>query len=133
MATQPSSESIDQLIICSPYEKPSEHWKYNRETRRFSREPGRRSAGYIRASDASKSFDDPGEFVELPLVNKIRPRVDAWRSADYPGASGITRRLLKHWRDIEQREGSRRFFSASSKRSKRSCGLPRPQSQIESG
>ena len=49
-------------------------------------------------------------LFELPLVNKIRPRVDAWRSADYPGASGITRRLLKHWRDIEQREGSRRFF-----------------------
>ena len=110
MATQAASATIDQLIITSPYDEPSEHWKYDRETRRFTREPGRRPAGYIRASDASKSFDDPGEFVELPLVNKIRPRVDAWRSADYPGASGITRRLLKHWRDTEQREGSRRFF-----------------------
>jgi type III restriction enzyme len=110
MATQPSSESIDQLIICSPYEKPGEHWKYNRETRRFSRELGRRSAGYIRASDASKSFDDPGEFVELPLVNKIRPRVEAWRDTDYPGASGITKRLLAHWRDPEQRESKRFFF-----------------------
>jgi type III restriction enzyme len=110
MASQPSSESIDQLIICSPYEKPGEHWKYNRETRRFSREPGRRSAGYIRASDASKSFDDPGEFVELPLVNKIRPRVEAWRDAEYPGASGITKRLLAHWRDPEQRESKRFFF-----------------------
>jgi len=110
MAAQPSSESIDQLIICSPYEKPSEHWKYNRETRRFSREPDRRPAGYIRASDASKSFDDPGEFVELPLVNKIRPRVEKWRADDYPGASGITKRLLQHWRDSEQRESKRFFF-----------------------
>ena len=110
MATQPSSESIDQLIICSPYEKPNEHWKYNRETRRFSREPDRRPAGYIRASDASKSFDDPGEFVELPLVNKIRPRVEKWRREDYPGASGITKRLLQHWRDPEQRESKRFFF-----------------------
>src|SRR6202522_311334 len=110
MTAQSSSASIDQLIITSPYDEPSEHWKYDRETRRFTREPGRRPAGYIRASDASKSFDDPGEFVELPLVNKIRPRVDAWRSADYPGTSRITRRLLKHWRDPEQREGSRRFF-----------------------
>jgi len=110
MGTQASSATIDQLIITSPYDEPNEHWKYDRETRRFTREPGRRPAGYIRASDASKSFDDPGEFVELPLVNKIRPRVDAWRTADYPGASGITRRLLKHWRDTEQREGSRRFF-----------------------
>lgn len=110
MATQASSATIDQLIISSPYEEPAEHWKYDRETRRFSREPGRRPAGYIRASDASKSFDDPGEFVELPLVNKIRPRVKAWREADYPGASGLTKRLLKHWRDLEQREVSRRFF-----------------------
>jgi type III restriction enzyme len=110
MATQAPAATIDQLIITSPYKEPIEHWKYDRETRRFTREPGRRPAGYIRASDASKSFDDPGEFVELPLVNKIRPRVDAWRNADYPGASGITRRLLKHWRDTEQRESSRRFF-----------------------
>ena len=78
--------------------------------RRFTREPGRRPAGYVRASEASKSFDDPGEFVELPLVNQIRPRVKAWREADYPGATGITKRLLKHWRDLEQRDGSRRFF-----------------------
>jgi len=52
-----------------------------RETRRFSREPGRRPVGYVRASEASKSFDDPGEFVELPLANQIRPRVKAWREA----------------------------------------------------
>ena len=110
MATHAPSATIDQLIISSPYEAPAEHWKYDRETRRFTREPGRRPAGYVRASDASKSFDDPGEFVELPLVNKIRPRVDAWRAADYPGASGITRRLIKHWRDTEQREGKRFFF-----------------------
>jgi type III restriction enzyme len=105
-----STTTIDQLIISSPYDEPKEHWKYDRETRRFSREPGRRPAGYVRASDASKSFDDPGEFVELPLVNKIRPRVNAWRNADYPGASGICRRLLKHWHDTEQREGKRFFF-----------------------
>jgi type III restriction enzyme len=110
MTTQAGSATIDQLIISSPYDEPGEHWKYDRETRRFTREPGRRPAGYIRASDASKSFDDPGEFVELPLVNKIRPRVEKWRSEDYPGASGITKRLLQHWRDPEQRESKRFFF-----------------------
>jgi type III restriction enzyme len=109
-STQAGSATIDQLIISSPYDEPGEHWKYDRETRRFTREPGRRPAGYIRASDASKSFDDPGEFVELPLVNKIRPRVEKWRSEDYPGASGITKRLLQHWRDPEQRESKRFFF-----------------------
>src|SRR5205085_4764332 len=110
MATHVPTATIDQLIISSPYDEPTEHWKYDRETRRFTREAGRRPAGYVRASDASKSFDDPGEFVELPLVNKIRPRVVALRTADYPGCSGITKRLLKHWRDIEQRTDKRFFF-----------------------
>src|SRR5713101_6825020 len=105
-----SAASISQLIISSPYEEPIQHWKYDRETRRFTCEPGRRPAGYVRASEASKSFDDPGEFIELPLVNQIRPRVKAWREADYPGTTGITKRLLKHWRDTEQRDNSRRFF-----------------------
>ena len=52
MATQAASATIDQLIISSPYDEPKEHWKYDRETRRFTREPGRRPAGYVRASDA---------------------------------------------------------------------------------
>src|SRR5216684_1306407 len=110
MASDVASATIDQLIISSPYEQPAEHWKYDRETRRFSREPRRRPAGYVRASEASKSFDDPGEFVELPLVNQIRPRVKAWRDFDYPAPTGITKRLLKHWQDLEQRENDRRFF-----------------------
>ena len=104
------SKTIDQLIINSPYEEPAEHWKYDRESRLFHRENGRRSAGYIRASDNSKAFDDPGIFVELPLPNKIRDRVKKWREAGYPNTSGITRRLLEHWRDPEQRQNHRLFF-----------------------
>ena len=92
--TQAGSATIDQLIINSPYKEPGEHWRYHRETRFFTREQERRKAGYVRASEKSRSFDDPGTFVELPLVNKIRPRVKAWREADYPGATGITKRLL---------------------------------------
>ena len=64
----------------------------------------------VKATDSSKSFDDPGVFVELPLVNQIRPRVQAWRVAGYPGASGMTKRLLEHWRDPNAREGRRFFF-----------------------
>lgn len=33
----------------------------------------------------------------LLLVPKIREAVDAWREADYPGASNITRRLFEYW------------------------------------
>lgn len=108
--TSAPSKTIDQLIINSPYQEPSEHWKYDRESRLFSRVPGRREAGYVRASESSKAFDDPGVFVPLPLPNQIRPRVNAWRDSGYPGVSGITKHLLEHWRDPEQRENRRFFF-----------------------
>ena len=110
--TGPSTETstIDQLIINSPYEEPTEHWRYHLETQKFSREEGRRPAGYIRATEKSKSYKDPGVFVELPLVNQIRPRVKAWREAGYAGVTGITKRLLEHWRDAEQRQYTRLFF-----------------------
>lgn len=101
--------TIDRLIINSPYEEPNSHWRYERETRTFDRVEGRRPAGYVVASGDSKAFDDPGIFVEIPLVNRIRPRVAAWREAGYPGVSSITKRLLDHWRDPEEFD-SRRFF-----------------------
>lgn len=103
-------KSIDRLIINSPYEEPQRYWRYNRESRTFTLVEGeRRPAGYVVASESSKSFDDPGIFVEIPLVNQIRPRVKAWREAGYPGVSGITKRLLEHWTNPEEFE-TRRFF-----------------------
>ncbi len=102
--------NIDRLIINSPYEEPKRYWSYNRETRTFSLKDGRRPAGYVVASENSKSFDDPGIFVEIELANKIRPRVKAWREADYPGVTGVTRRLLEHWNDPEEFEARRFFF-----------------------
>ena len=101
--------TIDRLIINSPYEEPARYWKYERETRLFDLTEGRRPAGYVVASGNSKAFDDPGIFVEIPLVNRIRPRVKAWREAGYPGVTGITKRLLEHWTDPEEFE-TRRFF-----------------------
>ncbi len=102
--------SIDQLIINSPYTEPGEHWKYDRESRSFSRVSGRRPAGYVKATADARNFDDPGIFVPLELPNRIRSRVTAWRDAGYPGVTGITERLLQHWRDPELSEGQRRFF-----------------------
>ena len=101
--------SIDRLIINSPYGEPARHWSYDRERRAFSLADGRRPAGYVIASEGSRSFDDPGHFVEIPLVNRIRPRVRVWREAGYPGVTGITKRLLEHWTNPEEFD-SRRFF-----------------------
>jgi type III restriction enzyme len=105
-----TATTIDRLIINSPYEEPSLYWKYRRETRSFDLVEGRRPAGYVVASGDSKAFDDPGIFVEIPLVNQIRPRIKAWREASYPGVSSITKRLLEHWRDPEEFEARRFFF-----------------------
>lgn len=102
--------TIDRLIINSPYEEPKKHWRYDRETRTFELVEGRRPAGYVVATPGSKSFDDPGIFVEIPLVNQIRPRVKAWREAGYPGITSITRRLLAHWHDPEEFDRRRFFF-----------------------
>ena len=101
--------TIDQLIINSPWVGPARHWHYDRATRLFNLADCRRPAGYVVASPDAKAFDDPGVFVEIPLVNQIRKRVETWRATGYPGITGITKRLLEHWNDPEGFE-SRRFF-----------------------
>ena len=111
--------TIDRLIINSPYEEICRRSiGATTATRRdcsmtgrrgCSLADGRRPAGYVVASSDSKAFDDPGVFVEIPLVKRIRPRVRAWREAGYPGVTGITKRLLEHWTNPEEFD-SRRFF-----------------------
>src|SRR4030042_1502957 len=99
-----SRTSIDHLIINSPFEEPNSHWHYERQGRTFDQRDGRRPAGYVVATPDSKSFDDPGIFIDLPLVNQIRSRVKTWRKNGYRGVTGITKRLLEHWFDREQRQ-----------------------------
>ncbi len=91
------------LIINSPYTEPSKHWQFVEEGRPLELKQGRRKAGYMIADPTVNPYQDWGVFVELPLVNQIRQRVDAWRDAGYPGITGITKTLLEHWKDNEQR------------------------------
>jgi type III restriction enzyme len=98
------SYKIDKLIINSPYEKPKEYWDRVPKTKLlFKRYPGRRRAGYTKASE-SKDPDDEGEFIQIPLVNLIRERVDKWRDEGYLGVTGITRKLLNHWNNKYERD-----------------------------
>jgi len=106
-------KTIDKLIINSPYEEPKSYWSYDPKTRTFTLKEGRRPAGYVVASETSRAFDDPGIFIEIPLVNKIRPRIKTWRehpTNPYAGITGITKRLLEHWRNPEERTNKRFFF-----------------------
>ncbi|MDI6692779.1 MAG: DEAD/DEAH box helicase family protein [Anaerosomatales bacterium] len=102
--------TIDRLIINSPYEEPRHYWRYDPASKLFDLVDGRRPAGYIVATPGSKAFDDPGLFVEIPLVNAIRPRLKRWREAGYPGVTSITKRLLEHWTDPENFDRRRFFF-----------------------
>ncbi|MDD4945123.1 MAG: DEAD/DEAH box helicase family protein [Rhodoferax sp.] len=84
------------LIISSPFERPTHHWQRAQDSNsKLALFEGRRSAGY----EIFDTRNNTVRSVELALVNRIRERVDAWRSADYPGITAITRQLLVHWQD----------------------------------
>src|SRR5881396_1897370 len=106
------TSTTERLIINSPYEKPRLHLKYNREIRKFELVEGRRSAGYIVCRLLLGTKDDPGIFIPLEMVNRIRDSVDRWREAGYrwkdAEITGITRQLLEYWKD-PQRE-TKLFF-----------------------
>lgn len=86
------------LIINSPFERPTHHW-LRQSDRKLELIEGRRPAGY----EIFDTRNNTVRGVELGLVNKIRERVDAWREANYPGVTAITRQLLSHWRDTENK------------------------------
>lgn len=84
------------LIINSPFEPPTHHWRRLGDSR-LELAAGRRPAGY----EIFDTRNNTVRWVELDLANRIRERVDAWRAADYPGVTAITRQLLAHWHDRE--------------------------------
>lgn len=93
---------MKSLIISSPFERPTHHWKRASDSR-LELVEGRRPAGY----EIFDTRNNTVRGVELELVNRIRERVDEWRAADYPGVTAITRQLLEHWRDA----GARRLYA----------------------
>lgn len=101
---------IDHLIINSPYEEPKYYWKREEMTGFFKKEDGRRPAGYVVATPGATSFNDPGQFIPIPLVEAIRPRIKTWREKDYPGVTGTTKRLLEHWYKTDVRSEDHRLF-----------------------
>lgn len=95
--------TIDKLIINSAYQEPTSYWQYDSITEGFNKVSGRRKAGYLVAQPGADPRKDPGRFVELPLVNRIRPLVKAWRESGYPGVTRVTKDLLDHWNDNDSR------------------------------
>lgn len=90
--------SPKSLIINSPYEQPALHWRDDRGTLHL--ENGRRPAGY----EIFDTRNNTRRTQPLELVNRIRERVDAWREAQWPGVTTVTRSLLEHWHDRSARQ-----------------------------
>ena len=86
------------LILNSPYEVPRFFWREDRGN--LTLEHGRRAAGY----EIFDTRNNTRRTEPLELVNRIRERVDAWRAADYPGVTSVTRSLLTHWHDPSARQ-----------------------------
>ncbi len=86
------------LIINTPYEVPIQHWQQAVDGT-LTLASSRRPAGY----DIIDMRYNTRRTEPLELVNRIRERVDAWRAADYPGITSVTRRLLDHWHDRSAR------------------------------
>ena len=85
------------LIINRADRPPDQHWQEINGQLQIVE--GRRPAAY----EIFDTRNNTRRTEELELVNRIRERVDAWRAADYPGITSVTRRLLEHWHDAEAR------------------------------
>ncbi len=106
-------------ILNSPFRQPAEHWILDSHGQPTGeKKPGRRDPGYVvpvagprrSGMQTTLDLDDAGTRTQNTLVKLIRPEVDRWR-AEPPSAWGVTpetERLLRWWRDPENRELS--FF-----------------------
>ncbi|MDA7959501.1 MAG: DEAD/DEAH box helicase family protein [Nitrosopumilus sp.] len=110
MSGHEDAKPPDTLVICNPYKVPDQHWHFDRELGRYSKKSGRRGAGFRKATKDSRSFDDPGIYQSIPHIDKIRAEVDEWRRRGYPGCTGTTARLLRHWRDADAGRRHEFFF-----------------------
>lgn len=99
---RPRHLAVDEPIINSPFEEPSQYWVYDSATGQPCKVHGRRPAHYYfrsrrRADSAQTSLFAVEEMVELELVNNIRAQVRKWREGGYKNAGHITKQLLRHW------------------------------------
>jgi len=98
-------QAVEKPIICSPYDEPSDHWVYDKDTGQASHGGERRPAGYWyktqKTGSAQRSLFAEEERDDLPLVNRLRDDVRRWRDSNYRGASVVTRDLLNQWQKTD--------------------------------
>lgn len=94
-------QPVEKPILCSPYEAPMLHWRYDRTTGEASKAAGRRPSRYwYRTKDDAKgqmTLELSEGQDDLHMVNAIREDVARWRESNFEGVTPITRELLRHW------------------------------------
>ncbi len=97
---------IDNPILNSPFREPSRHWRFGDSGITNDAAEGRRPSSYFMPIPASKVR---GRQLQLETqwtrdrieenvrINRVRERVNDWRSLGWPGVTPTTRRLLEYW------------------------------------
>jgi type III restriction enzyme len=115
------SSFYERPILNSPYSAPALHHPLDKHGQPIegAPAPGRRASRFIVPVPASRkkpSSDqaslDLETYTENALINEIRGYLDSWRNLRNPadwGVTGVTQRLLEHWRS-HNFSGPRPFF-----------------------
>jgi type III restriction enzyme len=102
----PTTASIDNPILNSPYREPTRHFRFDADNQITSIiDPGRRGSSYFLPIASPKKKGAPGLFDDLEEtrtesghVNRIRQLVKTWRDLGWPDITPVTRGLLEHWK-----------------------------------
>lgn len=103
--------TIENPILNSPYDEPARHWRFDEEGITSTIQESRRRSAYFmpiarpKKKGTQKDFETEwtlDRIKETTEVNRIRDRVNAWRTGGYVSVTSMTRRLLDHWNDPER-------------------------------
>jgi type III restriction enzyme len=100
----------ERPILNSPYRAPALHHPLDTNGQPLGGEPrpGRRPSRFIvpvpasrKKASAAQASLDLETYTENALINEIRGYLERWRALRNPadwGVTGVTQRLLDHWR-----------------------------------
>jgi type III restriction enzyme len=105
-------QPLERPILCSPYEEPTAHWIYDKESGAAEKAKNRREAGYWfkteKTGSQQLSLLTEEERDDLPLVNLLREDIRWLRQNNYEKwGNGVTAQLLRYWARADR---SRRLF-----------------------
>lgn len=105
---------IENPIINSPFDEPTQHFRFTDEGITDEIVEGRRISSYFvpiarpkkkKGAENQLMFDTEwtqDRIEENKLVNDIRRRVALWRSGGYVGVTPTTARLIAYWTDPDR-------------------------------